>query len=326
MEKMNHPIYLSVPGGLVRTDAVLAIAERIQQSNKNIIIQTYDTVQGLQWNGGRLIVNRLVADLAPQRLPYDVTVDNLEEAIKRIKRLNERGISFNLTFNNVFENIDVDDPDGNHLLEQLHDGMNMVTVSTRALAAHVRSHYPKYKIVASICFVNDTLEKCRKACEDYDLVVMLPEFAYQAETFSTLPVDKLSFIINDDCFLFCRRKEHYEALSRCSLAGNSTRGEQELNLRVGSCFSREVRGYREKRPDGMSKDLCTKIAGIVKKQRVKDEDILPGHHEYNITKAARTELMQRGVNHFKLQGRAAADYVYRNAVEEYLERFVRDEL
>jgi len=323
---MENAIQISVPGGLVRTDAVLAIADKLRSAGKNIEVQAYDTVQGLQWNGGRLIVNRTVADITPNRLAYDVTLDNLGEAVRRIRRLNEAGISFCFTFNNVLENLEVDDPEGNYLLSQLHSEMNAVTVSTRALAHHVRSNYPKFKLVSSICFVHDTFEKCKKACDDYDLVVMLPEFAYQEETFTQLPVEKLSFIINDDCFLFCRRKDHYQAVSRCSLAGNSSRVEQERNLQLGSCFARQQPGYLSKRPEGMSKEFCDRVTKAVKQQKVKDEDALPGHHEYNITKATRAELLRRGVRHFKLQGRAAAEYVYHNAVEEYLERFVRDEL
>lgn len=323
---MSNPIYISVPGGFTRTQEIIALADEIRKLDDRIVIQAYDTAQGLQWNGGRLIINQRAAHLSSHRKVYDVSTENLHEAVNRVRLLNEHGIPFNLTLNNVLENLDTEDEDGNYLLRHLENDMNWVTVATRALTQHVRSEYPKFKICASICFVWHDLEACKRACQTYDLVVMLPEFAYQDEALAQLPVDKLSFILNDDCYLYCRRKEHYQALSRSSLSGNLTRSEQEMNIQIGACLCQNQKGYRRLLPDGVSPDEAKRVTRIAVDQQYLDGEQVPGGHEFNITRATRRKLFQRGVNHFKLQGRAIPDELYRKVVSGFLEAVVREEL
>ena len=324
---MGKPYYINIGGGFTRTDRIIEIAEQARRVDKNIQIQAYDAVQGLQWNGGRVIFNTKMEGikLASNGQLYDVSIDNMQEALRRVKKLNDHGIPFQLTLNNVLENIDLEDEDGNFLLRHLENDMNSVTVATRALTWHVKQNYPKFKIMGSICFCYGTLEEYRKACEIYDVVVMIPIFAYLPEIVSQLPVEKLSFILNDPCNLYCERKEHYRALSRSSFAGMATVDEQFQVRTIPTCY-RKFPGFRSKIPDGLDEATCDRVQAIAEAQfeSMGDPKLLPGGTNFNISGPARQELLRLGVNHFKLQGREMNTAEYERKVVEFLEAFMQE--
>jgi len=323
---MGKPYYISIGGGFTRTDRIIEIAEQARRLDKNIQIQAYDAVQGLQWNGGRIIFNTNMEGIkfASYGQLYDVSIDNMQEALRRVQKLNDHGIAFNLTLNNVLENVDVEDEDGNYLLRNLENDMNSVTVATRALTWHVKQNYPKFKIMGSICFGFGTLEEYLRACEIYDVVVMIPIFAYLPEIVSQLPVEKLSFILNDLCHLYCERKEHYRAVSRSSLSGMTTVDEQFQVRTIPACY-RKFPGFRHKLPDGLDEATCDRVQAIAQAhfESMGDPKLLPGGMAFNISAPARAELLRLGVNHFKLQGREMNTANYERKVD-FLEAFMQE--
>ncbi|HNX95186.1 MAG TPA: hypothetical protein PKL14_08505 [Holophaga sp.] len=326
---MGKPYYISIPCGLTRTEQIIDIAKRMKSLDSNIHIHAYDAVQGLLWNGGRIIYNSRMSQysIAKNEQLYDVTVENLPEAVRRVRMLNDHGIPFNLTLNNVLENVDIEDEDGNYLLRNLENDLNSVTLATRALTYHVKSNYPKFKTMCSICFAYGKIEEYLRACEIYDLVVMIPIFAYLPEKVAQLPVEKLSFIVNDNCNLFCQRKEHYQSMSRASMAGLTTIDEQ-ARCKTVSCPYRQKPGYRKLIPDGFDEKTCDRVAAIASKQfdSLGDLSKLPGGVNFNISPIARAELVKIGVNHFKLQGREMNQKNFDRQVVEFLEAFVKNDL
>ena len=328
---MNPPITFSLPGGFRHTQAIISLAERLRERHPHCRVQTYDTVHGLQWNGGRLTFSReLVEDKATVRYS-EFSVGDLDRAVDRVRDLNAHGIPFQLTFNNTLESIDVDDDLGNHLLQALQEApegvTNGVTVATRALTRHVRSNYPGYALTASLCFAWRDLEEVRSACESYDKVVLMPIFAYQPEAVATLPVDKVVFILNDKCYLFCPRKEHYAYVSRCNLSGNLSFEEQVRNRDYERCYSDLSEGYRENWRTSGERDLAYRI-DAVRTRHLQAEGILDERQQtfgFNITKTARQDLFRTGVRNFKLQGRELGEERYRTDVLDFFEHLVSEE-
>jgi len=325
---MTNPFTFDVPGGLLRTRELLACAQRLKASGKNVKVNAFDSVQGLQWNGGRLTFNdQFMKD--PTRSRYsDITLDNIQEAVERVQLLNEAGIPFNLTFNSTMESLDVDDEAGNYLLEKLHNGMNGVTVATESLRRHIRAHFPKYSLTASICYVYSRVEEVAAACQRFEKVVAVPILAYEEESLKQLPVEQLVFILNDRCYLFCVRKDHYDYISRCSLSGNTTREEQRRNLQGTKCFAAEVPGYRNKVRDPSDMQRNARVSRLVERHMADPAEAQrPGHGlGFNITATTRLHLFELGIRDFKFQGREFDDQGYQTMVIDFLERIVKEEL
>jgi hypothetical protein len=323
---MTQPVIFTVPAGLQRAQTIIDLNERIKATGKNIQIHAYDTVQGLAWNGGRLMFNREIVRDEKSAWYGLLTQDQAEEAVARAKSLNRAGIPFNLVFNNTLESLDVEDEVGNYLLQQLHDEMNGVTISSRALKQHISANYPKYATTASICFCVDGTEQAQRLCNEYDKVVLLPKFAYATELMEGLPIDKLVFIVNDQCYLLCTRKEHYNAISRCYLGGNNTYQEQQRNAACGDCFMKNP-GYRARVNKATDPQFGYRLEKAMGTQR-KDDGLRPGDLEYdfNITPTTRKDLIRRGICNFKLQGRDYSDAAYQASVVDFLEKMVNEEL
>ncbi|HNX94564.1 MAG TPA: hypothetical protein PKL14_05340 [Holophaga sp.] len=325
-ETMTQPIIFTVPAGLHRTQEIIDLNERVMAMGKNIQIQAYDTVQGLSWNGGRLIFNsKYISDPnSPWR--QSLTQDQVQEAVARVRRLNDAGIPFNLVLNSTLENVDTDDEVGNYLLHHLQNERNGVTVASRALTQHISQNFPNYSITASICFCIGGKEKAKEFCERYDKVVLLPKFAYATEMMEGLPLDKLVFIVNDQCFLLCTRKEHYDAISRCYLSGNDTPQEQFQNTPCSDCFIKTP-ALRERVVKQTDSTFNKHLIDVFSSQRIND-GLSSGDLEYdfNITPTTRRELIRRGICNFKLQGREYNNKEYHTAVIDFLERIVREEL
>jgi len=324
---MEKAYEFHISGGLTKTDEVIRIARKLRTYGKRITLHAYDTVQGMQWNGGRLIFNDQFAQDANRSHHSDVTIENPQLALERVARLNDEGISFNLTFNNTLESIDLDDEVGNYLLARLHNDMNSVTVATESLRRHVASNFPKYNVIASICMVLSQMDECVEACKRFDEVVMLPIFAYQPELLPSLPLDKLIFLINDLCHIFCLRKDHYDYISRCSLSGNSTYEEQMYNLSQAKCFCRAVPGYGNRVRHESDREVNARVNRIWQAQLAQEgRKIHDSGFNFNITETARRELIRTGVTKFKLQGRDWNDADYQRQVVNFLESVVEHEL
>lgn len=325
---MTNAYEFHISGGLTKTDEIIRIAQKVRSFGKPIRMVAYDTIQGLQWNGGRLVFNQSFVPDSTYPRYSEITIDNPHLAFDQVAKLNDAGISFNLTFNSTMESLDTDNEIGNLLLERLQNDMNSVTVATESLRRHIRSNYPKYSIIASICLAMSSIEECIQACERYDKVVMLPVFAYEPERMAGLPKDKLIFILNDNCYLFCVRKDHYDYISRCHLAGNSTQEEQKINFSNLRCLAHTVPGYKNKYKHPSDPAVNARVSKLWEKH-LREEGHLPTDtfpFNFNITQTARRGLIQNGFTTFKLQGREMDDADYKVRVVDFLEKIVREEL
>lgn len=323
---MSTPFLFTVPCGLNRTDEILALNTRMKALGKHIRIQAYDQLLDSQWNGGRLIFKK-----DPKALPSPMSatrlgVDHLAEVRRRVQRLNEAGVGFNLAFNSTMESLDVDDEDGNLLLEMIHNEQNGVTIATESLRRHVTANYPKLERTASICFTYDKLEQYQRACTLYDWVVMMPAFAYQPEFLAQLPAEKLVFIVNDTCYIHCPRKDHYDYSSRAFLIGNTSSFQQYLNSAHPRCLLAEPK-YRAKVHSEMDRKFTDRIDKI-KQQQLEEDGLTPKDMEstFTLSPAARRGLIQSGVKGFKLQGREFLDDGFQRKVVDFLEKIIQQEL
>lgn len=322
---MSDVFTFTVPGGFQRTEEILALAKRLRATGKPVQLVAYDTVQGLSWNGGRLTFS---PELFPDKdLPFaPYSVSRIPEALERARALNREGIGFHLVFNNVLESLDVEDEDGNDLLRGLHHEMNGVTIATESLRSHVAEHYPKYEKTASICFAYMEEAQYQRALTRYEKVVMMPHLAYEPERLKGFPLDRLVFIANDECYLFCPRKDHYAQISRCSQGGNISPRDQAMNLRRMDCLGRNT-DYWDRTNQALDQEWARKI-WMDRWEQLKSE----GHAEDSrealmaITPATRRQLISLGVRCFKLQGREYNAESYQDRVVDFIEQMVRDEL
>ena len=323
---MAQPIIFTVPAGLHRTQDILALNERVKALGKNIHIHAYDTIQDLSWNGGRLTFNKRFVYGENSMWRRSLTQDELQEALTRVKTLNDVGIPFNLVLNNTLENVDIDDEVGNYLLDRIHNEINGVTVASRALTEHISSNFPKYNITASICFCIESKERAKAFCDRYDKVVLLPKFAYTPELLEGLPIEKLVFIVNDHCSLICGRKEHYDAISRCYLGGNTTPQEQYQNMPCAGCFLKKP-DFRKRFLKLMDVPFNRRLLELQRTQRI-DAGLSPSDMDYdfNITPITRRDLIHRGVCNFKFQGRDSKDSEYQTIVIDFIEKMAKEEL
>lgn len=324
---MEQRVVFSVPCGIQRTETLLALNERVQATGKNIQIQAYDTVQGLRWNGGRILYNQDFKNNLNGKCHAPISIQHVETAIAKARQLNDAGIPFNLVFNNTLANLDVNDEVGNYLLDALHNELNKVTIASPILKRHISTRYPEYQTTASICFAYRKPEEYKKLCAEYDLIVALPHFAYQMDRLAGVPLDKLSFIINDDCYLMCQRTEHYAAISRCCMKGNTSVEEQKQNLEagIGGCFML-LPHLRPKVFKGHVNGVPSEPEQLLVKQR-KELGLTTKDLEYrfNITPIARRNLIAMGIRNFKLQGREANEEDFQVKVIDFLERVIREE-
>lgn len=321
---MGSKFVYAIPGGLHRPEEMLRLKDWVEQTGKPVEISVYDTVFGLQWNGGRPMVG------AQAEKPFALHVEDIPEAVARARRLNEADISVSLTFNSTMNAVDVDNEEGNYFLAALHSAQNSVTVSTEMLRQHIARTYPNYGLTASICHCLTKPEDYSPLFDRYGLVVAMPVIAYQPEGLKQLPLDRLSFIVNDNCWLFCARKPHYDTISRGHMSGNSTYHRQAMNMVDSGChvidrqlgpkmrtlvdpaMVKRVDAFR--RTDLLDTEVPTERVGSCK---------VDGR--YNITPKMRRRLMELGVRNFKLQGRDFMPEQYQREVIDYFKQLVLED-
>jgi hypothetical protein len=134
------------------------------------------------------------------------------------------------------------------------------------------------------------------------------------------------FIANDECYLFCPRKDHYAAISRCSLGGNQSVRDQSMNIHRGDCLGRNS-DYWDRTDEALDQEW----AGAIWRTRLAQleaEGFAEGSRDalMAITPATRRQLITLGVRCFKLQGREYNTAGYEDRVVDFIERMVKDEL
>ena len=260
----------NVAGGIRYFDQLFELNHELMEFygvDHNFFYSVFDSHPGLLWNGGR---------------PLKPAPWSLEASMQMIKKWNDMGVGFNLTFTNVLlEKKHLMDTDCNMFLEECHDSMNSIVVSSEILRAYIRENYPKYQIKCSISLNRQDKAFYIKAEQLYDRVVIAPDLNKDLELLSSLESEKIEILVNEPCLKNCSYKEeHFRKISQYNLdCPRYFKGENPL--------------------------LC----------------IYPNHSkdlylEYDDIK----RLNKLGIRMFKIQGRQGSWEFLRSAIKEYIEK------
>lgn len=168
----------------------------------------------MPWNGGRILVdasNTSTPDIndSIQRDAFDYHLDNVASY----------GMGINFVF--TAENIDLNDPWGNYILESLNNllmmGDKLVTVQNDKLLDYIHSKFPNIKVKSSLLkptydskvlpdhnYYNELLDR-------YDDIILHPDSNQDYEMLSKISdISKVEILVNENCPMNCNvRKEHY---------------------------------------------------------------------------------------------------------------------
>lgn len=264
----------NVSGGLVFYPEILEFIDRLAGfygKQLRFVHSVYDCHGGLIWEGGR----------------KSIAGFSLEESVRRVKAYNARGIGFNIAFTNVLLTREhLDDPYCNWFLDQCHSEENGVIVASDLLRDHIRKNYPKYRLIASVCYCRKDLEFYQKAQKEFDLVVLHPDLNRDYGFIRRLDPARLEVLVNEDCFYNCpNRLQHYKNIS-------------ELVLRKEPVFFASRAGCLSEKQFGRSR--------------------FEGELRLSLQNLSRLSAL--GVRHFKLQGRQASWSFMEEEMINYIEK------
>jgi collagenase-like PrtC family protease len=274
-----------VAGGLIFYNQIISyIKERKEfyKTDKPLFSAVYDTHQGLIWCGGR------------EPFPFPWSVD---ESVRRVKEYNKLGISFYAAFNNtLLEEKHLEDENSNYFLKKIYSSKNGIIVANDLLKNYLRKNYPKFKVVASICFCKKKIKDYERMLEEYDQVVLHPDLNRDINFILKIEKGKrkkLSILVNEHCIMNCPyRKKHYHLISKEHLM------ESLSKKRDFCCFVE-----KEKEEMFRKMELCyKKRKGIL---CLENEEI--------------KFLMSLGIQKFKIMGRdVGSNFIIEN-IREYIE-------
>lgn len=164
----------------------------------------FDGVEFCKWNGGR--VNK--------ENPFDSKI---------LEYYNKNNIPVYFTFSNP--NIDLNDPTGNFLLEQIKNFNNGCIIVNDNLREYIRSKYPNLKLIYSVTGHpnNPTVDiKYLKDLERrYDLIVPRYEWTFNPDFYNNVDVSKYEIMINDTCKYNCALwNDHFSAIAKLNEQGD----------------------------------------------------------------------------------------------------------
>lgn len=177
--------------------------------NDNVEIgSVYDSFPVI-WNGGRIVAGYMERE-------------HLDSAVTQIlKTFNDLDIPCRFTFTNpVLTAENLDDYNGNRILELADNGLNEVIVYSPLLEEHIRKTHPDMKIISSTCKqLRDNDALCAELDKDYKNVVLDYNFNNNFDLLKKLPhKDKCEFLVNAVCEADCKRRdEHYHFIGNYQL-------------------------------------------------------------------------------------------------------------
>ncbi len=243
----------------------------------NIIDSLHDAHQGLLWNGGRIT--------SPGPLTVADTVDI-------VNQINNNGVGFNILFNNtLLQEKDLDDIYCNYLLEKCQNNVNKVVVASDILREYIRKNYPKYKIIASICFTKTDIDFYKEMLDKYDIVVLHPDLNRNLEFISQLDTSRIEVLVNEDCSRNCPyRKQHYDLISQRFLDKNFIMLDDGDRMKSTCLWRFHVKDIKEK--------------------------------HLSLSYSEMDQLRDIGIVHFKLQGRTYDTEMYNKNLNYFLGDYI----
>lgn len=164
----------------------------------------FDGVEFCKWNGGR--VNK--------ENPFDSKI---------LEYYNKKNTPVYFTFSNP--NIDLSDPTGNFLLEQIKNFNNGCIIVNDNLREYIRSKYPNLKLIYSVTGHPNNPSVDIKYLKDlerrYDLIVPRYEWTFNPEFYNNVDVSKYEIMINDTCKYNCALwNDHFSAIAKLNEQGD----------------------------------------------------------------------------------------------------------
>lgn len=262
----------SVPGLFLYSDLIYRCLDQVEDKfGYRIPVQYLYGSPKVKWNCGRLIIT-----------------DNhytMEDIHRELAGAKERGITPLLTFSiPTLTPEDLEDPVCNQILAIADRVGGGVIVSSPLLRDHIRAHYPRVEVHASVILTAFTDRRDQAYYEqldrDYDRYVVHPDDNFQPQLLDRIPKAGAEIILNERCVYQCaQRREHYESIV-----------EDQAALIDGSCQLTNFLDRCPFVPD--KKQRATKARNISQNA----EDVVRFH--------------QMGYSLFKLQGRLDIPYVF----------------
>ncbi len=238
----------------------------IASDQARITVQFYGTVPGISWNGGRF--NRRIGTLSVPQL------------LDSIRRLNERNIGFNFTFNStLLTDSQLDDDVPNAVLQACRSPLNGVICASYLLSQYIQESYPEYRRTLSCILSYHHVHELDGLFDPFDMIVLPedlnPDFDYLKHLRC---LQKIEVILNSSCVYKCPyRVRHYQL--------------------VHADMQREARGEAVRERD----DPCVKLFKT-KKDWVVDNDRLTVDKQFVFPELLPAYLTL-GVRHFKFLDR-----------------------
>ncbi|MDR2410856.1 MAG: hypothetical protein LBE13_22465 [Bacteroidales bacterium] len=131
--------------------------------------------------------------------------------LNQVEFFNSRGIGVYFTFsNNILTPHHLQDEICNRVLKMFENPLNGVIISSPILYEHVKKIAPKYKTIFSLTNVVYDKNRLLNIANDYDLIVIPPEFNTDIAFLKQFPPEKIELVINESCVPYCKyKKEHY---------------------------------------------------------------------------------------------------------------------
>lgn len=197
-----------------------------------------------------------------------------------IQNYTQHNVGFNFVFSNsLIRQEHLSDKRCNGFLERHQHPLNGVIVSSDLLAAHIRKHFPGYKLILSLTHGKSQasdLDFYRKAQDYYDVVVLVPDLNTDLEFIRKLDVSRLEILVNEVCLRGCHfRPMHYKTIDW-------------YNLHKDYSMERDVHSFcmiHNQEFFGLSDGQISKLQGL------------------KLSYPQVQELMGLGVKHFKYSGR-----------------------
>lgn len=244
----------------------------------------FDGVEFCKWNGGR--VNK--------ENPFDSKI---------LEYYNKKNIPVYFTFSNP--NIDLNDPTGNFLLEQIKNFTNGCIIVNDNLREYIRSKYPNLKLIYSVTgHPNNPIVdiKYLKDLEKrYDLIVPRYEWTFNPEFYNNVDVSKYEIMINDTCKYNCALwNDHFSAIAKLNEQGDPyCHTDKKTIVKIQECW---IPGFN---PSVGSEE-----------DRQKYGDCLGMDLSVNALKNA----IKIGYKHFKIMGRENINKVFFDETSCFLDK------
>lgn len=210
---------IKIAGAFTHYDKILPV---IIKHRSSVDFVVYDGINECRWNGGR--INRPVFDSDVQKKAYETL-----------------GVGIALVFSNNV--IDLNDAQGNELLEKYHRDGNAIILQDIGLLEHIRNKFPKYECIFSITghpggVLTDPLNYYQHLESLYDVIVPKLEHNMLIEQYAK-DVSKYELLINDDCLYNCPLwKKHFDKIAEQNTQGIKYYDPQhyEENYKIEECW------------------------------------------------------------------------------------------